>query len=393
MFRHHHVPEQQELVFGSYFTQCFHEQISSPNSSQKWPSLIAAERDEVQISAAVVAFRFDSHRSSRAHPFSEERVGHPHFSTFRLPQQVVSSRNEKTSSPIFGESNWPPALWEIVNDFRAVQFWWLSHELLRLEIELSEPANEPGGRVLWLADLNARMVYTWNQCESIGLKRTDISMVPHCNISAELQRLEFDLARSIDVASVKREIKALRKNIELELAKYKFTFVAEDKTKYFERNKLFGDEVHDKFPSTRFDLKEAGNSLACGLNTSAGFHLMRAAEIGLWELGRDRQIPSVNKIEFTDWGDIIRELETEIKKIQQWPNSRTKEDAHKFYNRALVDIRAFNDGWRRHLAHVRQSQIPLDDTEAIALAGHVERFLKTLATKIAEGQYTAIEWT
>src|SRR6266851_1807938 len=158
------------------------------------------------------------------------------------------------------------SLWDLMNNFRACQFWWLSHELLRLEMELSEPADEVGGRVMWTADLKARMDYTWNQCESIGLKSTDISMVPYCNISAELQRLQIVLDRKIDVASIKREISALRKNIELELDRRKFAFVAEEKTRYFEQDQLFGKEVYDKFPSTRFDLKEAGNSLACGLN-------------------------------------------------------------------------------------------------------------------------------
>ena len=83
------------------------------------------------------------------------------------------------------------SLWDIMNTFRATQFWWLSHELLRLETELSEPTDEVGGRVLWIADVRARMDYTWNQCESIGLKSTDISMVPYFNITAELQRLQI----------------------------------------------------------------------------------------------------------------------------------------------------------------------------------------------------------
>lgn len=122
---------------------------------------------------------------------------------------------------------------------------------------------------------------------------------------------------------------------------------------------------------------------------------MRAAEVGLWELGRDRQIPLAQsgKIEFTDWGLIIRELEDAVKAIQQWPNSTTKEDAHKFYNSSLVEIRAFNDGWRRHSAHARPHMPKMEPDEAIALWGHVYRFMNTLATKIGEGNYTQLIWT
>ena len=280
------------------------------------------------------------------------------------------------------------SLWDIVNEYRAGQFWWMSQELLRLETDFTGPLDKAQA-----FDLSTRLDFVKTQCEHAGLKLTDLALVPLCNIGAELMRLQMTSGYQIDVDGVKREFKALRKNLELELCKRKFVRVAEDKSKYFEQDQLFGKDVYDKFSSTRFDLKEAGNALCCGLNTAAGFHLMRAAEIGLRELGRDRQIPSVSKIDYMDWGDIIHELEKEVPKIQQWPNSEVKEEAHRFYNRALVEVRAFNDGWRRHLAHVRQSQIPLDDTEALALCGHVERFLKTLATKIAEGQYTLLEWT
>src|SRR5207245_2064918 len=109
VLQHHHVPEQREPVSGAHFAQGFQKQISCPNSSQKRPPLITAESNEMQIPAAGIAFWFDFHQSRKSHPFSEERVGHPRFSTFRLPQQVVSSLGGKTSSTISRQSNWPPA--------------------------------------------------------------------------------------------------------------------------------------------------------------------------------------------------------------------------------------------------------------------------------------------
>ena len=170
--------------------------------------------------------------------------------------------------------------------------------------------------------------------------------------------------------------------------------VPSDLSAYYDKDHLFGGEVFHAFPSARYDVKEAGKCLACGNNSAAGFHLMRASEIGLWELGRDRQIPLAvsGKIQFQEWGTIIGELETAVKAIQQWPNSHTKEEAHKFYNSVLVDIRAFNDGWWRHLAHVRTTQKPIENAEALALFGHVSTFLALLATKIGEGKYTPLIW-
>ena len=89
---------------------------------------------------------------------------------------------------------------------------------------------------------------------------------------------------------------------------------------------------------------------------------------------------------------IIKEIEPTVKAIQQWPNSRAKEDAHKFYSQALEEIRAFNDGWRRHAAHNRPGMLPPTPADALAAWGHVERFMKTLAGKISEGKYTALVW-
>jgi hypothetical protein len=175
----------------------------------------------------------------------------------------------------------------------------------------------------------------------------------------------------------------------------KFMYVPPESAKYYKLQIPISPRVLDAFPDAHFDLQEAGNCLCFGAYTGCGLHLVRAAEVALWELGRDRQIPLAQngRIEFAEWGTIIGEIETAVKVIQQWPNSQKKEDAHKFYNRALVEIRSFNDGLRRHIAHVRKDRIPLEEDEAIAYWGHVSRFMDTLAEKISTGKYMPLEWT
>lgn len=199
--------------------------------------------------------------------------------------------------------------------------------------------------------------------------------------------------RTLNVSTLRAEIRHVQHSLMVETNHRLYADIPSGKGKYLGEG--FGEDVHKAFPSARFDITEAGACLAVGLNTAAGFHLMRAAEVGLWELGKDRQIPLAvsSKIEFSEWGLIIRELETAVQAITQWPNKPSKENAHKFYNAALVEIRAFNDGWRRHLAHVRKFQLPLHDDETVALYGHVERFMKTLAANISEGKYTPLEWS
>jgi hypothetical protein len=62
-----------------------------------------------------------------------------------------------------------------------------------------------------------------------------------------------------------------------------------------------------------------------------------------------------------------------------------------FYNLALVELCAFNHGWRRHAAHVRPDP-EIHDDEVIALWGHVSRFLIKLAIRIGEGKQTQLVW-
>ena len=190
------------------------------------------------------------------------------------------------------------------------------------------------------------------------------------------------------------KLDCLRELMESEMKGHLYFRVEKHLRGYVDNQALFGDEVNKAFPSIENDLKQAGNCLAFGCNTAAVFHLMRVAEVGLWELGRDRQIPvaGAGKIEFTEWGVIIKELEHAVKAIQQWENCSEKEEAHKFYNHSLEELRAFNDGWRRHASHARPFMIPTTDAEGLALWGHVERFMRTLATEISEGGYTKMIW-
>jgi len=190
------------------------------------------------------------------------------------------------------------------------------------------------------------------------------------------------------------KLNALRELVESEMKQKIVLSIPDDLAVYYQQNKPLGNDVYDSFPSARFDLTEASTCLACGNNVASAFHMMRVAEIGLRELGRDRQIPLAKsgKVDFTEWGKIIGELEVAVQAIQQWPNSHIKDEAQKFYNKTLQEIRSFNDGWRRHAVHARPSP-EMETDEAIALWGHTSRFIRKLATKISEGNYTPLIWT
>ncbi len=206
-------------------------------------------------------------------------------------------------------------------------------------------------------------------------------------------RPRYGQSNPVTSSHLQWRLKSLRDLMESEAQKRLFLSVPFHLHDYYLNPKPMGKNVYDAFPSARLDLEESGSCLACGRNNGAMNHLMLSAEVALRELGRDRQVSSAKSgdIEFKQWGQIIKELGDAVVAIQQWPNSVVKDDAHRFYNSALCEIRAFNDGWRRHLAHARAHTFA--DEEALALWHHVERFLIGLSGKISEGSYTPLIWT
>lgn len=229
---------------------------------------------------------------------------------------------------------------------------------------------------------------TYQYCAACGFEKAMSKAV-------SMQSILLDYSDRYDSSAMSIELENLHTAIIHECYERKFVVSSGELTKYIDMQEPINADVTKAFPSAVADLIEAGNCLALGCNPAVVYHLMRATEVGLWELGRDRRIPlaQAGKIEFSQWGVIIGEIEKSVMDIQRWPNSHAKEDAHKFYNSLLVEIRAFNDGWRRHSAHARPHQPPMQSDEAVALWGHVSRFFMTLALRVGEGNYTPLIWT
>lgn len=79
-------------------------------------------------------------------------------------------------------------------------------------------------------------------------------------------------------ASVKTSIAELSKIIRSTLASCFLLRLDSDAKGCYEQEKLFGELVHDTFPDTRDDIKEAGTCYALDRHTAAVFHTMRAVE-------------------------------------------------------------------------------------------------------------------
>lgn len=224
------------------------------------------------------------------------------------------------------------------------------------------------------------------ECKHLGL---DISAQ-----NARSMKARLDQGHPYNAAEMVAEMTLLIQTIIQELAKRKLVYIPPPQDQFLQQEKLFGESVFQAFPSVFVELKEVSNALAADLNTAAVFHLMRVAERGMRILAWDRRVTVVrNKpLELQQWKDILDGVQKEVDLIVNWPNTLglAKTQAEEFYNGALEEFKGFKDAWRNHVMHDRRSY---SFDEAKGIMAHVERFMKTLATRISEKKRTPLRWT
>ena len=194
-----------------------------------------------------------------------------------------------------------------------------------------------------------------------------------------------------------RDYKRIRDGLSQEIEKHKFLYLPAEGVLYFDQEKLFGDAVYDKFPSTRYDIKESGNAFAFELYTACVFHLMRAVEHGLRAIANDRQVQLTTKsgspypLDMATWEEALRGLSSELEKVANWERSlgEVKVQAQGFYTSAIEELRAIKE-WRNSTMHTRAEYLVEDASQIMA---HVKRFMITISSRISETEMTPLIWT
>jgi len=172
--------------------------------------------------------------------------------------------------------------------------------------------------------------------------------------------------------------------VESELLMHCFTFIPEDKEKYFERdgqNALFGKEVYQNFESARSDIKNAGNSLAADLHDAAVFHLLRVVEIGLRELATNLGLKKIAKtpLDYSGWEKVVGAINDKLEAKIPKARGQKKSAALKFKHDLLADFKAF-EILRNEIMHGRSHH---NEQEAIGLLNRVRDFMQRLAIQVS----------
>ena len=130
---------------------------------------------------------------------------------------------------------------------------------------------------------------------------------------------------------------------------------------------------------------------ALGHDTASVFHMMRAAEIGLRVLARERRVSATKKrpLDWNTWGNLIDKIEVTLGGIRKKPNGPKKDLALGFYSGALGHMTALKDVYRDQVNHVRRSY---DEHESARVLDRTHDCLLLLSTRLNEDSTRAIGW-
>jgi hypothetical protein len=249
-------------------------------------------------------------------------------------------------------------------EFLVIHWWWLSHELMRLEKDSGDPAG-------W--NLEVKMVMEFAEHHFNLVPLGDAARLPFGRIRAEVQKFELLGQYTRDV---KQELSALRDGIQVELGKLHFASLPAATDQFFEQEKLFGDLVYDKFESARQDVKDAGNCLAAGLPTACVFHLMRVAEFGLRSIARKVGVKLKKRLDFATWGEVIQGINRALASVRAQPHGPGRNRKLQFYSDAAEQCMYIKDLWRNEVSHTRKRYT---EREAIEATQRLRHFMELLA--------------
>jgi hypothetical protein len=222
----------------------------------------------------------------------------------------------------------------------------------------------------WATDLKKHLKQYREFCKFFGLPAAEESCI---ELQGHLRKENFPYASLIEPL-----LTEMGKRMRAELKAHVYLYVSRDSAPFLQQPFAKWEEARKAFPSTEYDIREAGNCLALGRATACVFHVMRVLEGGLCALAKKFDVPFEHKA----WGEIINRIEKEIRQINQRSEKpRGWKDDEQFYSEAASQFMHFKNAWRNYTAH---RQFKYTEEEAEAVYRHVRDFMKHLAERLKE---------
>lgn len=138
----------------------------------------------------------------------------------------------------------------------------------------------------------------------------------------------------------------------------------------------YGESVTSSFPSSVYEIQDAGNCLATGHYTACVFHLMRALEPVLESLGREFGVTPAS-----NWGTFLDRIETSIRDRENSKKRENWESEKEFYTDCVTHLIHIKNAWRNHTMHLRNRY---DEIQAYEIFNDVKKFMQKISSKLKE---------
>jgi HEPN domain-containing protein len=171
------------------------------------------------------------------------------------------------------------------------------------------------------------------------------------SVKMQLDRMNADFKKNTRLeVTVLPSVRELYNRLTDELSHRVFLAVPASSSEIYKQTApLFGEDVEAKFPFAAEDISEAGKCMALGRYTAAIFHLMRALEICVRDLG-GKLNANVKDVDgnFRPWKSMTDNIKIEIDKMP-------KSDASTNWYRVQTSLESLARAWRNPTMHPKQT--------------------------------------
>ncbi len=175
------------------------------------------------------------------------------------------------------------------------------------------------------------------------------------NVILELDRLVILIGPQTFAPrlGISQAIIHLQSRIKDDLAAQNFFRVRPEDVELYGRPELFGATVAKKFKNAGQDIQNAGNCVALGQATACVFHLMRAMEVAVRQLGKRLKVTITPQ---TTWRMMTGQMDDKIKKMPDATNAQKQKKNN--WEEARANLHHVGSVWRNNTMHPATSYTP-----------------------------------
>lgn len=210
-------------------------------------------------------------------------------------------------------------------------------KVMCLPMQIPQGEREPTNREIAIA-VSYALDLTRDACLACGMP----------NVVAELDRIALLIGPTTFAPrlGISQAIVHLQSRIKDDLMAQNFFRVRPEDVELYGRPNLFGTAVAAKFKKAAQDIQNAGNCLALDQPTACVFHMMRAMEVAVRQLGKRLKVTITPQ---TTWRQMTGQMDSKIKNMPDSTNAQKRKKNE--WEEARANLHHVGSVWRNNTMH------------------------------------------